>query len=128
MIAAVRERFGRLGILFANAGLVWPRRSKQSRKPQIHEQFAVNFKAVFFTVQNAAPLMASGPSIVLTTSFLNAVGTPGLSVLSATKAPVRSLARSFRAELAPRGVRVNAVSPGPISTPFAGKMGLSQGG
>jgi NAD(P)-dependent dehydrogenase (short-subunit alcohol dehydrogenase family) len=62
----------------------------------------------------------------LTTSFLNAVGVPGLSILSATKAAVRSLARSLGAELAPRGIRVNAVSPGPTSTPFAGKMGLSQ--
>jgi NAD(P)-dependent dehydrogenase (short-subunit alcohol dehydrogenase family) len=72
------------------------------------------------------PLMARGGSIVLTTSFLNAVGTPGLSVLSATKAAVRSLARSLGAELAPRGIRVNAVSPGAISTPFAAKMGLGQ--
>jgi NAD(P)-dependent dehydrogenase (short-subunit alcohol dehydrogenase family) len=62
---------------------------------------------------------------VLTTSFLNAVGTPGLSILSATKAAVRSLARTLGAELAPRGIRINAVSRGPISTPFAGKLGLS---
>ena len=73
------------------------------------------------------PLIGKGASIVLTTSFLNAVGTPGLSVLSATKAAVRSLARSLGAELAPRGIRVNAVSPGPTSTPFAGKMGLFLG-
>jgi len=64
--------------------------------------------------------------VVLTTSFLNAVGTPGLSILSATKAAVRSLARTLAAELAPRGIRVNAVSPGPMSTPFHGKLGLSQ--
>ena len=63
---------------------------------------------------------------MLTTSFLNVKGTPGLSILSATKAAVRSLARSLGAELAARGIRVNAVSPGPISTPFAGKMGLSE--
>ncbi len=62
---------------------------------------------------------------MLTTSFLNAVGAPGLSILSATKAAIRSLARSLGAELAPRGIRVNAVSPGPISTPFHGKLGLS---
>jgi NAD(P)-dependent dehydrogenase (short-subunit alcohol dehydrogenase family) len=92
---------------------------------QIDEQFAVNFKGLFFTIQKAVPLMDTGASIVLTTSFLNAVGTPGLSILSATKAAVRSLALTLGAELAPRGIRINAVSPGPISTPFAGKMGLS---
>ena len=127
VIAAVRERFGRLDILFANAGLGLAAPLEAVTEAQIDEQFAVNFKGLFFTVQKAVPLMGKGASIVLTTSFLNAVGTPGLSVLSATKAAVRSLARSLGAELAPRGVRVNAVSPGPISTPFAGKMGLSQG-
>jgi NAD(P)-dependent dehydrogenase (short-subunit alcohol dehydrogenase family) len=93
---------------------------------QIDEQFAVNVKGIFFTVQKAAPRMTKGASVVLTTSFLNAVGTPGLSILSATKAALRSLARSLAAELASRGIRVNAVSPGPISTPFHGKLGLSQ--
>lgn len=75
-------------------------------------------------IQKAVPLMSKGGVIVLTTSFLNTKGTPGLSVLSATKAAVRSLARTLGAELAPQGIRVNAVSPGPISTPFAGKLGL----
>ncbi len=69
--------------------------------------------------------MSQGGSIVLTTSFLNEVGAPGLSILSASKAAVRSLARSLGAELAPRGIRVNAVSPGPVSTPFHVKLGLS---
>jgi NAD(P)-dependent dehydrogenase (short-subunit alcohol dehydrogenase family) len=92
---------------------------------QIDEQFSVNFKGVFLTVQKAAPILTKGSSVVLTTSFLNVVGAPGLSILSASKAAVRSLARSLAAELAPRGIRVNAVSPGPISAPFHGKLGLS---
>jgi NAD(P)-dependent dehydrogenase (short-subunit alcohol dehydrogenase family) len=70
--------------------------------------------------------MAKGGSIVLTTSFLNEVGTPGFSILSASKAAVRSLARTLGAELAPRGIRVNAVSPGPIATGFHSKLGLSE--
>jgi NAD(P)-dependent dehydrogenase (short-subunit alcohol dehydrogenase family) len=126
VIEAIRERFGRLDIVFANAGLGLAAPLEAVTEANIDEQFAVNFKGLFFTVQKAVPLMGKGGSVVLTTSFLNAVGVPGLSILSATKAAVRSLARSLGAELAPRGIRVNAVSPGPTSTPFAGKMGLSQ--
>jgi NAD(P)-dependent dehydrogenase (short-subunit alcohol dehydrogenase family) len=84
----------------------------------------VNFKGVFSAVQKAAPLLAKSGSIVVITSFLNEVGAHAF--LSATKAAVRSLVRSLAAELAPRGLRVNAVSPGPISTPFHGKLGLSE--
>ncbi|CAO3424663.1 SDR family oxidoreductase [Azospirillum endophyticum] len=124
VIEAVRERHGRLDVLFANAGLGRAAPLEAVTEEQIDEQFGVNFKGLFLTVQKAAPLLGQGGSIVLTTSFLNAVGTPGLSILSATKAAVRSLARTLGAELAPRGIRVNAVSPGPISTPFASKMGL----
>jgi NAD(P)-dependent dehydrogenase (short-subunit alcohol dehydrogenase family) len=121
---AVRGRHGRLDILFANAGLGRAAPLEAVTEEQIDEQFGINFKALFLTVQKASPLLGQGSSIVLTTSFLNAVGSPGLSILSATKAAVRSLARTLGAELAPRGIRVNAVSPGPISTPFAGKLGL----
>lgn len=125
LIRTVREGFGALDVLFANAGRGTAAPLEAVTEDQVEEQFSVNFKGVFFTVQKAAPILAKGGSVVLTTSFLDAVGTPGLSVLSATKAAVRSLARSLAAELAPRGIRVNAVSPGPISTPFHGKLGLS---
>ena len=123
-IEAVRKRHGRIDILFANAGKGLAAPLDAVTEAQIDEQFGLNFKGLFFTVQKAARLMEKGGSIVLTTSFLNAVGASGLSILSATKAAVRSLARTLGAELAPRGIRVNAVSPGAISTPFHGKMGL----
>jgi NAD(P)-dependent dehydrogenase (short-subunit alcohol dehydrogenase family) len=125
IVTKVREQFGRIDVLFANAGMGIAAPLEAITEEQIDDQFDVNFKGVFFTVQKAAPLMSEGGSIVLTTSFLNEVGAPGLSILSASKAAVRSLARSLGAELAPRGIRVNAISPGPISTPFHGKLGLS---
>ena len=125
VIAAIRQRFGRLDILFANAGVGTATPLEAVTDAQIDEIFAINVKGIFFAVQQSVPLMGKGGAIVLTTSFLNAVGTPGLSVLSASKAAARSLVRSFAAELAPRGIRVNAVSPGPISTPFHAKLGLS---
>jgi NAD(P)-dependent dehydrogenase (short-subunit alcohol dehydrogenase family) len=122
----IGETFGRIDVLFANAGMGLASPFESVTEEQIDTQFAVNFKGAFFAIQKAVPLLSKGSSVVVTTSFLNAVGTPGLSILSATKAAVRSLVRSLAAEFAPRGIRVNAVSPGPISTPFHGKLGLSE--
>jgi NAD(P)-dependent dehydrogenase (short-subunit alcohol dehydrogenase family) len=126
VVTAIQDKFGHLDVLFANAGVGLAAPLDAVTEAQIDEQFSINFKGVFFTVQKCAPLLNKGASIVLTTSFLNSVGAPGLSILPATKAAVRSLARSLGAELAPRGIRVNAVSPGPISTPFHGKLGLPE--
>jgi NAD(P)-dependent dehydrogenase (short-subunit alcohol dehydrogenase family) len=126
VIEQIRQALGRLDVLFANAGMGLAAPLEAVTEDQIDKQFDVNFKGVFFTVQKAVPLLAEGGSIILTTSYLNEVGEPGLSILSASKAAVRSLARSLGAELAPRGIRVNAVSPGPISTQFGAKLGLSE--
>jgi NAD(P)-dependent dehydrogenase (short-subunit alcohol dehydrogenase family) len=126
LVRQIREKFGRIDVLFANAGMGLSAPLEAVTEDQIDTRFDVNFKGVFFTVQKAAPLLAKGGSVVVTTSFLNEVGAPGLSILSATKAAVRSLVQSLGAELAQRGIRVNAVSPGRISTPFHGKLGLSE--
>jgi NAD(P)-dependent dehydrogenase (short-subunit alcohol dehydrogenase family) len=125
LIEVIGEKYGRIDVLFANAGGGTAAPLEAVTEEQIDEQFGLNFKGLFFTVQKASPLLIKGSSVILTTSFLNRVGAPGLSILSASKAAVRSLALTLGAELAPRGIRVNAVSPGPINTPFHGKLGLS---
>ncbi|MCS3763121.1 SDR family oxidoreductase [Bradyrhizobium centrosematis] len=125
--AAIQAKHGRIDVLVANAGMGIAAPLEAITEDQIDTQLDVNFKGVIFAIQSAVPMMGRNGSIVVTTSFLNQVGTPGLSVLSATKAAVRSLVRSFGAELAQHGIRVNAVSPGPTATPFHGKLGLSEG-
>ncbi|MFM0625696.1 SDR family oxidoreductase [Paraburkholderia xenovorans] len=104
-VEELRARYGRIDVVFANAGAGTAAPLESVTPEQIDEQFSLNSNGLFFTVQKAAPLIPKGGSIVVTTSFLNAVGTPGLSILSATKAAIRSLVRSIGAELAPRGIR-----------------------
>lgn len=123
--AAAKVHFDRLDILFANAGVAYATPLAETNRARFDEIFDINVKGVFFTVQALAPLMPAGASIVLNTSWLDQVGTPGLSLLSATKAAVRSLTRTLAAELLAQGVRVNAVSPGATATPIHGKTGMS---
>ena len=112
-----------LDILFANAGVAFGTPLDGTNEARFDELMNINVKGVFQTVQALSPLMRSGGSIVLNTSWLAEVGTPGLSALSASKAAVRSFARTFSAELLPLGIRVNAVSPGAMNTPIHGKAG-----
>src|SRR5207237_2196981 len=84
----------------------------------------INFKGAYFTVKKALPLLADGASVILNTSVVAHVGFPAASVYSASKAALLSLVRTLSADLAGRGIRVNAVSPGPIEPPIFGRMGL----
>jgi NAD(P)-dependent dehydrogenase (short-subunit alcohol dehydrogenase family) len=115
---------GRLDILFANAGIGFFSPTEAVDESFYDSQFDVNVKGVFFTVQKLLPLMREGSSIILNASAVSSKAVAGGHVYFATKAAVRSLARTLAVELAPKGIRVNAVSPGLIPTPFAGKMGL----
>jgi NAD(P)-dependent dehydrogenase (short-subunit alcohol dehydrogenase family) len=124
MIDRVKSDFGSLDILVANAGITKPVPVNVVDEVHINEQFDINFKGVFFTVQKALPILNNPASIVLNTSCLDEMGMPGMSIYSASKAAVRSLARSFSAELVGQGIRVNAVSPGPIETPIYSKLGM----
>ena len=120
------ERFGKIDILVVNAGVAKPAPLELTDEALFDLTSDINFKGAFFTVQKAVPHLNEGASVILTTSAGNVKGLPNFSVYVATKAAVRSLARSFSAELLPRGIRVNALSPGPIETPIFGRMGLPQ--
>jgi NAD(P)-dependent dehydrogenase (short-subunit alcohol dehydrogenase family) len=125
MIAQVREKFGRIDILVANAGIAKFAPLDQSSEEFFDEQFNTNVKGLYFSVQNAVPLIPDGGAIVLIASVAGSKGFPGASVYSATKAAVHSFGRTLAAELAPRRIRVNTLSPGPIMTPIFGKSGLT---
>ncbi len=126
MAAKVADTFGQLDIVFANAGVAFGTPIDTTDEAAFDRLMDVNVKGVFFTVQAVLPLMRRGSSIILNTSWLNQVGTPGRAALSASKAAVRSFARVLGAELADRGIRVNAVSPGPIETPMHRNPGQTE--
>jgi len=110
--------FTGLDIVFVNAGTAIGTPLATADEATYSKIMDTNVKGVFFTVQAVLPMMREGGSIILNTSWLNKVGTPGRAVLSASKAAVRSFARTMSAELLDRKIRVNAVSPGSIETPI----------
>lgn len=121
----VAERVGKLDVLFANAGIYQAAPLAETTEAFFDTTADINFKGVFFTVQKALPHLNDGASVILNSSTVTAKGWPGIAVYSATKAAVRSLARTFAAELLPRGIRVNVVSPGATYTPIFGRLGLA---
>ena len=108
---------GRLDVVFANAGGGEMLPLEAITPEHVDRIFGTNVKGLLFTVQKALPLMKEGGSVILTGSTAGRKGTASFSVYSATKAAVRSFARSWVLELASRRIRVNVVSPGPIATP-----------
>ncbi|MFS2179488.1 SDR family oxidoreductase [Rhizobium pisi] len=126
MASDVREAFGALDIFFANAGVAYVTPLSTTDEEQYDRLMDTNVKSVFFSVQAMEPIMRAGGSIILNTAWLNQVGVPGRAMLSASKAAVRSLARTLSAELLGRRIRVNAVSPGLIETPILRGVGQSE--
>jgi NAD(P)-dependent dehydrogenase (short-subunit alcohol dehydrogenase family) len=122
----VVAKFGKIDALFANAGVAKFAPVADSSEQLFDENFDINVKGMYFTLQKAIPHLNDGAGIVLNSSVANAKGTPGASVYAATKAAVRSFARTFAGELVDRKIRVNVVSPGPIETPIFGRTGLPQ--
>jgi NAD(P)-dependent dehydrogenase (short-subunit alcohol dehydrogenase family) len=117
----IKERFGQIDVLFANAGVCEGVPLGHVTEEDFDRQFDTNVKGLFFTVQKALPLMNDGGSIILNASIGHAKGMIAFSVYSATKAAVRSLARSWTMDLKDRRIRVNAISPGSIETRYGEK-------
>jgi len=120
------DAYGKIDVLVANAGVAKPIPLADVTEADFDYTADINFKGTFFTVQRAIEHLNDGASIVLVGSIAGQVGFPGWSVYSATKAAMRSLARSFSADLLPQGIRVNNLSPGPIQTPILNRLGLSE--
>lgn len=112
----VKAEFGQIDALFVNAGITGFAPFESITEEVYDELLAVNAKGPYFTVQKLVPLLSEGSGVVLTTSVANVKGIPMISAYAASKAALRSMTRSLAAELLPRKIRVNAVSPGPIDT------------
>jgi len=127
LVDEVKARHGRIDVLFVNAGIARFAPLEQVDEAFFDVQFNINVKGAFFLVKHAAPVLSDGGSVILTASVAgSSAGLPGASVYGATKAALRSFGRTFARELAPRNIRVNTISPGPIDTPIFLKNGYPQ--
>ena len=120
----VQERFGLLDILFVNAGVAKATPFGTVTEAQYDEMAGINLKGAFFTIQKALPLLSPTASIIVTTSISGRIATPHFSIYGATKAALSSLVKSLSLVLADRGVRINAICPGPVDTPIFDRFGL----
>lgn len=124
LYSEVSQKLGKIDVLFVNAGIAKFGPLAETSESTYDEQFEINTKGAYFTIQKAIPHLNDGASIILNTSVADIQGQVGTSAYSATKAALRSLARTAAAELAGRSIRVNTVAPGPIVTPIFGRLGL----
>jgi NAD(P)-dependent dehydrogenase (short-subunit alcohol dehydrogenase family) len=122
----VADKFGKIDVVFANAGIADRTILEEVDETAFDKIVNVNFKGAFFSVKYAVPHLREGASLILTSSCLDEMGMAGVSVYSATKAAIRSLARSFTPELKKYGARINVLSPGPVATDIEKKAGFSE--
>ncbi len=127
LFAQIKRQKGKLDIVFANAGVATYAAFGKITEEHFDSIFGINVKGLLFTVQKALPLLPDGASIILNASIVASKGLPANSVYSATKAAIRSFARTWTTDLKDRRIRVNAVSPGPIDTPGLNNLVASTG-
>jgi len=126
LYAHIKATYSGLDVLFANAGTGKFVPTASMDEATFDDMMNINVKGVYFTVQKALPLLREGSSVVLNASIVTMLGMPGSSVYSATKAAVRSFARTWTAEIPPSKVRFNVISPGFTATPGISKLGMTQ--
>jgi len=126
LVAEVKSKFGKVDVLFLNAGVANFSSVEEATEAHFDGIIDSNVKGVYFTVQKFIPVLNDGASVIFNTSVNAVLGAPGSGVYSASKAAIISFNRVLAVELAPRKIRVNAVSPGPVATPLYGKLGLSE--
>ncbi|MBB2749816.1 UNVERIFIED_ORG: NAD(P)-dependent dehydrogenase (short-subunit alcohol dehydrogenase family) [Rhizobium aethiopicum] len=121
---AVKEHYGQLDVAFLNAGISIWQPIEAWTEEAFNQSFAVNVRGPYFLIQALLPVFAQPASVVLNTSVNAHVGAVNSSVYGATKAAFLNLSKTLSSELLPRGIRVNAVSPGPVETPLYDKLGI----
>jgi len=124
----IKQAFGGLDALFVNAGIGDFKPVDAWDETSFDRSFAINVKGPYFLIQALLPLFANPASIVLNTSINAHIGMPMSSIYAATKGALQTLIRTLSGELLSRGIRVNAISPGPIATPLHGKIGMDEAG
>jgi NAD(P)-dependent dehydrogenase (short-subunit alcohol dehydrogenase family) len=128
LMSTIAERFGSIDLLFLNAGVFVPASIADVTEESFDAQVNINFKGQYFTLQRALPLLNDGASVAFTVGVGASRGAPGSTVAAGTRGALLTMLPSLALELAPRNIRVNAVSPGPIATPLFDKLGVSEEG
>lgn len=126
LVEQVKNEHGQVDILFVNAGIFAPAPVGQISEEMFDNQMGINFKGAVFTIEKFLPILNEGASIINLSSVNAYTGMPNTGVYAASKAALNSFTRTAATELAPRKIRVNAINPGPVSTPIFGKTGMAE--
>jgi NAD(P)-dependent dehydrogenase (short-subunit alcohol dehydrogenase family) len=128
LVGFAKDRFGRIDVYFANAGVITLSTFQDASVDMFDQTFSINVRGTYFGIQKALPILSDGGTIIMTGSIASYVALDSHNVYAATKAALRSFARSWAKDLCDRKIRVNVLSPGPVRTPILGKAGLDAAG